>query len=270
MDWARTKTIFIIVFSILNIFLFSVYLNQQDQAQNVEVITKLSVVETLKLDNITYGEIPEGDFDSSYISADIVKFSDEMFEGLVPQATTIIDQTIVRSVLDQPIPIFDEKEGEMSLDRFLKEAVYMGEQFGIWSVDIEDEFVLLFQEVVDESIYFNPSAHLKIYFNENGEAYKYEQRMLEGFLSYNKKKDLISPFEAISTLLTHNQLKPNSSIESVALGYSTLVQVTENQVLAPTWHIRVLTEEGEIEDHFVNAVERKMIQFQIDFKEFGF
>ena len=46
------------------------------------------------------------------------------------------------------------------------------------------------------------------------------------------------------------------------LGYSTLVQLTETQVFAPTWHVRVELKDGEIEDYFINAIEGKIIEFQ--------
>ena len=48
----------------------------------------------------------------------------------------------------------------------------------------------------------------------------------------------------------------------MTLGYSTLVQVTETQVFAPTWHVRVELKDGIIEDYFINAIEGKIIEFQ--------
>ena len=34
-------------------------------------------------------------------------------------------------------------------------------------------------------------------------------------------------------------LKPDSKVKAIELGYSTLVQLTETQVFAPTWHVHV-------------------------------
>ena len=50
----------------------------------------------------------------------------------------------------------------------------------------------------------------------------------------------------------------------MTLGYSTLVQVTETQVFAPTWHVRVELKDGTIEDYFINAIEGKIIEFQLE------
>ena len=49
------------------------------------------------------------------------------------------------------------------------------------------------------------------------------------------------------------------------LGYSTLIQVTQTQVFAPTWEVRVQVADGKEEQYFVNAVEGKVIDIQKDY-----
>ena len=46
------------------------------------------------------------------------------------------------------------------------------------------------------------------------------------------------------------------------LGYSTLVQLTQTQVFAPTWEVRVKDAEGQVEEYFVNAFEGKILEFE--------
>lgn len=262
MDWGKTKTIFIIVFSIVNIFLYSLYVNQQDQVKNVEVLGSVSVAETLKLDNITYDTLPQGEFDSSYISANIVKFTEEIISSLKGQTPTIENETTLRSSLEKPYAIFNTAGNLHQVEEFLEKYVYWGEQYIVWEVDKENHTVTLFQQVFDEPIYYSPSAQLKLYFNRDGEVYRYEQRMLDAFVSFNRKKDLVTPFEAISSLSTRGKLRPNSTIKQVKLGYSTLVQFTENQVFAPTWQVEVELEDGTIENYFVNAIEGKVVDLK--------
>lgn len=48
------------------------------------------------------------------------------------------------------------------------------------------------------------------------------------------------------------------------LGYSTLVQLTQTQVFVPTWDIRVETEDDNQEEYFVDAVEGKVIDVNLD------
>ena len=82
MDWNKTKTIFIIVFSILNVFLYSLYFNRLTDAQNVQVMGKTSTEDLLKMDNITYGELPPYVNDPSYLSAKLKIFTEEQIADL--------------------------------------------------------------------------------------------------------------------------------------------------------------------------------------------
>lgn len=65
------------------------------------------------------------------------------------------------------------------------------------------------------------------------------------------------PLKAIETLHQNGILKPKSNVTKVELGYSTLVQLTASQVLAPTWRIVV---NGK-DNLFVNAFEGQIINF---------
>ena len=50
----------------------------------------------------------------------------------------------------------------------------------------------------------------------------------------------------------------------VTPGYSATLVSTENQVFAATWNIRVELKDGTIENHFINAIEGKVIDFQLE------
>lgn len=52
-------------------------------------------------------------------------------------------------------------------------------------------------------------------------------------------------------------LSENSKI-SAELGYYTLIQPTETQMLVPTWHF-VVKHDGEVDDLYVNAIENRVI-----------
>ena len=66
--------------------------------------------------------------------------------------------------------------------------------------------------------------------------------------------------QAIEALYNSALLKPNSKVKAIELGYSTLVQLTETQVFAPTWKVQVELEDGTLEEYFVNAVEGRIIE----------
>lgn len=261
LDWNKTKTIFIVVFSILNIFLYSLYVNRVTETQNVQTQGKISIEDSLRLDNIKYGELPDYDKDPYYVSAEIATFTNDQISHLDNQVITIVDSTQLVSIMDQPVPIGNAK-GDYYFEEFLSKYVLKGEEYTLWKIDEESQEALFFQKFNSSPIYFNHNAMLTIRWNENMEVIGYEQRMFGEFVRYNWKKDLLPPLQAINTLNIRNFVKPDSKIIDMSLGYSTLVPLTKRQAFAPTWHIRVELSDGEKEDYFVNAIEGMIIEFQ--------
>ena len=263
LDWNKTKTIFIIVFSILNVFLYWLYLSRITETQNVQVMGQTSIEESLRLDNITFTELPQATKDSSYVSAKIVTFTPEQTKKLEHQTIDGLNSTHLQSTMDIPIKIRNGK-GDYSFPEFLTKYVLHGLEYVLWHVDEEQQKALFFQKVNANPIYFSPDAMLEIHWDEEGNVTHYDQRMFGEFVSFNRKKDLLSPIEAIGSLSSRGHLKQDSKIKGMELGYSTLVQLTQTQVFAPTWHVRVELKDGGMEDYFVHAVEGKIIEFQAE------
>ncbi|PID22411.1 hypothetical protein CSV61_06060 [Sporosarcina sp. P3] len=266
MDWNRTKTIFIVVFSILNVFLYWLYLDRQMGVGNMQILGKTSVEETLALENITYEPISFTKKDVSYLSAHIATFSYDKLEELSNQTFEMVEKSLLLSRMKKPVKIRDDQD-EYEFDEFLKKYVLNGEDYVLWDVDEEEQSAVFFQRVKNETIFHSPNAMLTLHWNEDGEVTHYEQSMLDEFLSFNHKKDLLSQNDAVSSLVTRGYLQPGSTVMQVKSGYSTLVQLTETQVFAPTWNVQVKLKDGTIEHYFINAIEGKVIEFQSEIVE---
>ena len=121
LDWSKTKTIFIVVFSILNIFLYSLYLNQYHDGENVQVAGRTSIEDLMKQENITYNlpQVVKNDF--SHIYADVKSFSEDELEPLEDQSIVIVDNTTIESEMTAPVSIRNEKE-EISFYGFPNEV----------------------------------------------------------------------------------------------------------------------------------------------------
>ncbi|MDN4608920.1 two-component system regulatory protein YycI [Sporosarcina highlanderae] len=263
MDWNKTKTIFIVVFSILNVFLYSLYVKQRTDALNVQVVGKTSIEEVMKQENITYNLSQETKNDFYYVSANIKMFTKEELESLKSQSIVISDNTRITSEMSTPVSILNAK-GDYHFTEFLTKYVLNGMDYEQWEVNKEEKKAIFFQKVNGEPIFYSPNAMLTVHWDDNYDVTHYEQRMLKEFISYNRKKDLLTQNEAVGSLATRGYLKQDSKVLSVTAGYSTLMQLTETQVFAPTWNIRVELKDGKIEDHFINAIEGKVIEFKLD------
>ncbi len=263
MDWSNTKSIFIFVFLVLNIFLYHQYLNSYKEAQNVEETGEKDIEVRLKEDNITYNTLPTTIEKAAYVSGKVKKFN----LGELPKNTNQsykIEENMLVATLKEPVKLV--AIDEQHLQEFLQLYVYQGDSYTLWINDEEEGSVLFFQRIMDNrTLYYN--AFVKVYFNEEGEVYKYEQTMLEKLEQLDQQENLLTPIQTIQALYAKSLLKPDSRVINMKLGYSTLVQLTQTQVFVPTWEVRVRTSDGIFEEYFVNAVDGKIVDLQLEVKD---
>jgi regulatory protein YycI of two-component signal transduction system YycFG len=209
LDWNKSKTIFIIVFSIVNVFLYFLYLDKLTDAQNVQVMGKTPIEELLKMDNVTYDELPPYKNDPFYVSAKSMTFTDEQIDKLENQQVEVLDETLLHSKLNDPVSVLNAK-GDFDFTEILSKYVLNGSEYELWEVDEETQEALLFQRVKDNPIYFSRNAMLRLHWNEEGKVTNYEQSMLGEFGKFNRKKDLLSTIEVIGNLFSRGHLKQDS------------------------------------------------------------
>jgi regulatory protein YycI of two-component signal transduction system YycFG len=263
MDWSKSKSIFIVVFLILDVFLYSLYLNRHTEAQKVPILGEKNIEARLKDDNITYGVLPANIEKASYISGKVKNFQNEKVQLQNVQNATIEDSNKLVVQLRESVKIPETLEG-VNFSEFLKQYVYNGTSYSLWKVDEENRQATFFQSVNNRTIYYNINGVLTIYWNEDNEIVMYEQTILEKIEEYDEEETLLTPVQVFQALYSKGLLKPDSRIMEMKLGYSTLVQLTQTQVFVPTWEVQVKTADENIEEYFVNAVEGKVIDVQLD------
>lgn len=271
MDWSKTKTIFIIVFSILNVFLYSVYINNYNEEQELEILGESNIESDLKNANISVGNLPVSTEKVTYVSGKINTFDNFDFDQVTKnQIITVSDNMIIEGTMKKPEKL--EALNEKTLTEFLKRTVFKGEEYRLWQIDKSAREATFFQVMNDKMIFYNQSATIKVYWSEKEEITKYEQTMFGSLKAVGEKSMLIKPIQAIKTIFEKGYLKDHTTISFVNLGYSTLVPLTETQVLSPTWHIRAMVpdENGrkKQQDFFVNAVDNQILDIEknIQFK----
>lgn len=271
MDWSKTKTIFIIVFSILNVFLYSVYINNYNEEQELEVLGESNIESDLKNANISVGNLPVSTEKVTYVSGKINTFDNFDFDQVTKnQIITVSDNMIIEGTMKKPEKL--EALNEKPLTEFLKRTVFKGEEYRLWQINKSAREATFFQVMNDKTIFYNQSATIKVYWSEKEEITKYEQTMFGSLKAVGEKSMLIKPIQAIKTIFEKGYLKDHTTISFVDLGYSTLVPLTETQVLSPTWHIRAMVpdENGrkKQQDFFVNAVDNQILDIEknIQFK----
>jgi regulatory protein YycI of two-component signal transduction system YycFG len=255
MDWSRIKTIFILTFLVLDIYLLYEFLKIHD-ANKYEFITETSFEDKLSSEEITFVDLPKNGLKDAYVSAKPKVFKkDELLNKLKGQSFTITNDNVLDSVLSQPIKV----SGDMKLaelNAFVKSKVIFGEQYKFWDYNKEDRTITYYQQFKGKVFYKNKNGKLTLFINENNEISAYKQTFLEEVEILSDNQEVLPPLKAIETLYDNGLLAPKSKITKVDIGYFTLVQLTASQVLTPTWRFVV----DDKENLFVNAFEGQIIQ----------
>ncbi|WP_019157200.1 two-component system regulatory protein YycI [Robertmurraya massiliosenegalensis] len=266
MDWSKLKTIFIVTFLVLNIYLLSEFYKKYESSQ-YPYLSETSFENKLKTEEIEYNELPKNIKKDRYISATPKKFlKDELVELtetiLQGQQITIKNETTIESEFDEPIQLKEDFTSE-DLVPILKNHVFQGERYRFWKLNPLEQTITYYQQQQEKMLYRNINGELTIFFNDNDEIIGYRQTLLENFEEFSEDENILQPMKAIEFLYDNGELPFGSKITKVELGYYTLVHLTSSQVLTPVWRFVI---NGE-EDLFVNAFEGQIIQLNNEDKK---
>ncbi|MED1437081.1 two-component system regulatory protein YycI [Aeribacillus composti] len=262
MDWSKTKTLFIIAFLILDIYLAFQYV-EKIKSSKYDMITKTTIEEQFAAENIQFGKLPKEVIEGSYITAENKIFKEEEIEQLKNQKPMLPDEELTRSVtklrmsFDKPIPIVGENI-ENKIKQILTTQIIAGSQYKFWRYSKETREIICLQEYKGKIIFQDVSdgiGMIVFYLNDKNEIVSYQQTLLEDIKEL-EKQEILPAIKALEALYEKNDLKSNSKVTDVEYGYYTQYPLSEQQILAPTWHVVV----NKTEDYYVNALEGQVIK----------
>lgn len=257
MYWSKTKSIFIIVFLILDVFL-AFQLVEKRGSNQLGLLAKASLDDQLKENDISYDvDLPNEPINETYISGTSKVFSEEELTKLKEQQPQISNKTKVVSRFNKPIAIAENSS--QWLQAFVQGNVIEGNSYVYWGVEEQEQSnrLVFFQQYKKKTIYYNTNAVLIIHLNEKNEMVYYEQTLLDGIEEMEIDEEQTGTFtaqKAVGNLFSRNELKQGSTISKVELGYYNLIKDT--QVFVPTWRFTINNEEN----YFVNAFEGHIIR----------
>ncbi|OCA82204.1 hypothetical protein A8F94_20020 [Bacillus sp. FJAT-27225] len=251
MDWSRIKTIFIITFLILDVYLVSQFMIKYNSSK-YELRVETKIEDQLKAEEIEITfDMPKGSIKEQYVSARLKEFTEKEADSLKGQTVQINKKTTLFSSFDKPYQL-DSNFEPVSLAGLIAENVLNGNEYKFWSKNEEDKTIIYLQQFENKFFYKNENGMLVFHLNDKNQVVSYEQTLLEDIKKYDDvKEEVLTPLKAIEILLQRGLLKSNSKITDAELGYSTFVPLASSQVFAPTWRIEVNNEENL----YVNAFE---------------
>ncbi|WP_332632449.1 two-component system regulatory protein YycI [Halalkalibacter flavus] len=239
MDWSRTKTIFIITFLLLNVFL-SWQLIETHNMNQISMITEATIQEVLRENNVKIEiDLPEEDSSGLLVVGKHADLSQEEVPTLDAQELELIDKHTILSELEEPFPLTRE-DFLAELSTFLSTYVFEGDEYRFGGFDSGKNRVFLYQVFGDKTAYTLDDEPLILQLDEQLQIVSYQQRYFQFEEQDGEEREMLSSLKAIEVLLNDQLVRPNQTITNVQFGYYSFFSPTGDvQVFAPMWRVTV-------------------------------
>lgn len=246
MHWSRIKSIFIVVFLLLNSFLG--YQLWEKKTKKIELAQSYenSIDELLLLKNIRL--LPELDIEQPELPQLNVQFLSYTFRDLAllaGQHVTIDDHKLIATLVE-PYSLAEPWEEAVFFQDFVKEQVMNGEQYRFDAYF--NQRIVYLQHVAELPIF---GGTLQFQLNHDQEVTGYEQ-IYYHVINQATPQPVISSFTCLRTLLENGAIPAEAAITRLTLGYFGQIYEANSQILTPTWRVSVMFQDERLE-YFVNA-----------------
>ena len=275
MDFKRIEAIFLVAFLCLDIFLFSIYRQSQNEQTPINNSSTIKITQRLKEDKIKYeGKISSEHTDGYYLSATQTNLNTELQN--MKKAKKLENVDVLRSsVKDNLLSLTPEKDLSVNkkgqIPTLVRETLTNQKEI-IFGKDYryQDEIHQQSDGYLDvyacqkyEGIPINDiTAQIKFTLKKNDENYRLEkiqQMHLSNLTALREKMPLVSEEDALTTLYINNKLSKNDEILWSKLAYTLVLQVRWKNVYVPAWFVSIRHEDKKEQVEIVNAFRNRII-----------
>ncbi|MFS0673761.1 two-component system regulatory protein YycI [Ornithinibacillus sp. 179-J 7C1 HS] len=265
MQWGQIKTLFILSFLLLDIYLLVLVVQKQDDIGTLDSSAIEEEQRFLEVENISIPEdLPNTVPNESLMAIEPKTFNKEEIEEITSrenQEIIVVGDRYINSLLEEPFAIPENATSD-DIAQLLTSAVYLGNEYTFEYWDMERNILVFFQKKNERPIYYNQNGMLLVYLNDANEVVGYTQTVLGDLEVINEEEVLEKPLSAIKELYNNNLLYTNDTVTEVKLGYHNFFPLESGrQVLVPTWKITINDDRTRLVDGF----ERKVIPENHDF-----
>lgn len=275
MDFKRIEAIFLVAFLCLDIFLFSIYRQSQNEQTPINNSSTIKITQRLKEDKIKYeGKISSEHTDGYYLSATQTNLNTELQNMKKTKKLENVD-VLRSSVKDNLLSLTPEKDlfvnKKGQIPTLVRETltnqkeIILGKDYR-YQDEIHqqsDGYLDVYACQKYEGIPINDiTAQIKFTLKKNDENYRLEkiqQMHLSNLTALREKMPLVSEEDALTTLYINNKLSKNDEILWSKLAYTLVLQVRGKNVYVPAWFVSIRHEDKKEQVEIVNAFRNRII-----------
>ncbi|WP_099299460.1 two-component system regulatory protein YycI [Pediococcus pentosaceus] len=241
MDFRRIEVIFIVVFAILNAYLFGSYWQYQLEAGTTSSSNSSensTILKEMRNDQITYMPLSNKKMNGYYASATVDTSLRDNIKRLTDQSARVVDN-YVESTLNEELTV-DPKQPQKVLNTFVKNRynIVYGSEYQ-YNPNLSTSVQVVYTQMIDGHPVYSKAGKLTFYVNASNEVTGYTQGHLVNEKQLREKSELISQTRAVTWLYQYNEIQNDSKVEWADLGYTNLLTTDNGVVYVPTWVIGI-------------------------------
>ncbi|KAF0507429.1 two-component system regulatory protein YycI [Pediococcus pentosaceus] len=241
MDFRRIEVIFIVVFAILNAYLFGSYWQYQLEAGTTSSSNSSensTILKEMRNDQITYMPLSNKKMNGYYASATVDTSLKDNIKRLTDQSARVVDN-YVESTLNEELTV-DPKQPQKVLNTFVKNRynIVYGSEYQ-YNPNLSTSVQVVYTQMIDGHPVYSKAGKLTFYVNASNEVTGYTQGHLVNEKQLREKSELISQTRAVTWLYQYNEIQNDSKVEWADLGYTNLLTTDNGVVYVPTWVIGI-------------------------------
>jgi regulatory protein YycI of two-component signal transduction system YycFG len=243
MDWKLAKSLYIIVFLLINIFLIIIYMNAREGDESETAETHNILDET----NIDMSEVEDYEpVEMNILTAVVHNFttSDEEIA-----AEDMENQHQIRKEFNDDGPLLDQTE----LQQYKEEEVYQGESYQYDEV-MSTQTQIIFNQMYEDFPIFNHEAARILFSGKGSNAEIMEQTLIDNIEenAYSVPTTAKSPLECVESLYRMERISEDAIIRSARLGYYIILVEDDQVMMRPKWEFNI-EDQGVEQTIYVDA-----------------
>lgn len=269
MDFKKIAHIFIVAFTLLNLYLIYGILERKDIQHTSTPDTTHNILSSMEDMDILLPDLAGTETDKKEvysIQANNEPLLKEKIEESEIHTGTLDDEGIYYTsfpsnpiqLKGNPVDGFGEEDYKIIREYVLSDQVMFGSEFENVQYDAEGKRFLLFQ-YVDGIPISDGSSEIALFVNEDGQIYAYQQTYAGPISRQGDPLDLIDGKRAVELLFINNEVREGFEIKKPVLIYQRALYLEDLSMYSPVWSIDVIRS-SERDNFRVDAVNGTIIR----------
>lgn len=271
MDFKKIGHIFIVAFTLLNLYLIYGILERKDIQHTSSPEASHNILENMQEMDIGLPDLAGTETDGKEVYS-IQTNADPLLEEKIAETdihTGTLDEDDVYYISFPSNPIqlkgnpaegFSEADYDIIKRFVLSDQVMFGSEYENIQYDEEGKRFLLFQHI-DGIPIIDGTSEISLFVNDEGEIYSYQQTYAGPISRQGNALNLIDGKRALELLFINNEIREGFDIEKPILAYQRALHLEDLSMYSPVWSIDVIRSSDR--DNFrVDAVNGTIIRQQ--------